>query len=556
MRLFVPRAGRRLRRFGSTVAAGALLVGGLVFAPGAHANVPTDQRANTRAIMPSVPADSAADWLRQQLAGGLLHNDQFDFDDYGLTIDAGLGLTAVGAYASAVDDIDAALAGNIDDYIAGDAFGDPGSTYAGATAKAAAFAYAVGANPTSYGGVDLVQRLETRTSGTSPIRGRIEDKSSFGDNANTIGQGFAVEALVQASSTEASAATSFLLKQQCAQGYFRLGFAISKAAADQTCDGAAAADRAPDTDVTALVLISLHRSGSNTAAVSGAMAKAVDWLLSTQAGDGSWRGGPTTEAPNTNSTGLAGYALGLAGETAAAAEAAGYIRTHQSYYGTNCPSELAGHDGAIAYNRDGFRAALTDGITAETADQWRRATAQALPALQYAETNAGSPKVKAPARFVRAKRKVMVRVTGLEAGERVCVYNYAKNRGKSIVATSSTRDVKVKTPARTRRFRVGVLSVDGDNSTVLRVLAKTKLSVRVDRPVVGKGRRQTAVATGLRPRERVRVRMNRKVVDRGFATKRGKFTSTFTVRGNRGTATVVVKGQFRNRKGSARFVVR
>ena len=65
-------------------------------------------------------------------------------------------------------------------------------------AKAATFARVAGANPTSYGGVNLVTRLEERVSATAPIVGRIEDRSSFGDYANTLGQSYAVRALTEA----------------------------------------------------------------------------------------------------------------------------------------------------------------------------------------------------------------------------------------------------------------------------------------------------------------------------------------------------------------------
>ena len=76
-----------------------------------------------------------ADWLTGQLTGGVLHNDQYDFDDYGLTIDAGLSLSAVTGHDTTVGSISDAIAAHIGDYIA-----YPGHTLAGSIAKAAAFA--------------------------------------------------------------------------------------------------------------------------------------------------------------------------------------------------------------------------------------------------------------------------------------------------------------------------------------------------------------------------------------------------------------------------------
>ncbi|MGL5826883.1 MAG: prenyltransferase/squalene oxidase repeat-containing protein [Nocardioides sp.] len=531
----------------AAIAVGSLLTGGLVVASAAQAVTPP--------TAVNAPSAAGADWLDTQLTDGLIYNPSFGgFNDYGLSIDAGLALAAVGAREATLDQISAAVAANVDSYVTGVDFGSS-DIYAAAVAKAAAFAGVAGGNPASFGGVNLISRLEARTSSVDGIKGRIEDASTAGDYANTIGQGFAVEALVRAGSPEAGVATRFLLKQQCAEGYFRLGFTPSKTAVDQTCDGGTADESAADTDVTALVLISLQRSGLTTPAVTAAMANATAWLLAAQADNGSWGGGPTTATPNTNSTGLAGFALGVAGESEAAARAAAYVRRRQAFSTASCSSALAGENGAIAYSRADFRAGRVDGITTEAADQWRRATAQALPVLRFAETNADLPAVDAP-RFVRANRRASVTVTGLEVGERICIYNYPKDRGRSFVAGSATREVHVRAPGRTRRFRIGVFALDGGNTTVVRALAKKRLTITLGKPAVRKRRQQSVVATGFQPRERVRVRVHGDVVADGRAGRRGKFKAQFTVRGSRGPAKVVVRGRFPNREGVARFVVR
>ena len=95
-------------------------------------------------------------------------------------------------------------------------------TYAGPVAKAAVLAQATGAGgAASFGGVDLISRLESRVAGAAPVAGRISDATTFDDYANTLGQAFAARALMSAGSTKASTVTSFLLKQQCSDGYFR-----------------------------------------------------------------------------------------------------------------------------------------------------------------------------------------------------------------------------------------------------------------------------------------------------------------------------------------------
>ena len=100
------------------------------------------------------------------------------------------------------------LAANIDAYISGKAFGDPGSTYAGPAAKALVLAQLAG-DPTAFGGVDLVQTVESVTTQGGPAAGRIVDVSTFGDNANVLGQAFAVQGLEDADSDRAADALAF-----------------------------------------------------------------------------------------------------------------------------------------------------------------------------------------------------------------------------------------------------------------------------------------------------------------------------------------------------------
>ena len=52
----------------------------------------------------SKQAAQAAHWLKGQLRHGVLHNGQFDFDDYGLTADTAFALTTLGHHQDAVLD--------------------------------------------------------------------------------------------------------------------------------------------------------------------------------------------------------------------------------------------------------------------------------------------------------------------------------------------------------------------------------------------------------------------------------------------------------------------
>ena len=328
----------------------------------------------------AAPDDTSAGWLSRQLTDGLVHNQQYDFDDYGLTADTAFALDAIGGHGADLKAIRRALAAHVDSGTTGVDFGSD-DVYAGSVAKAVVVAQVTGADPRAFGGVDLVKRLNGRVSDTAPV-GRLEDRSTT-DYANTIGQAFAARGLAVARSAEAGEAIGYLLKQQCSQGFFRLGFA-AKDAGKQGCDAGTKAESAPDTDVTALAVLNLRAvpQGQRTAAVRAAIDDAVGWLKRHQKDNGSFGGGPATEASNANSTGLAAWALGDAGTCGKARDAARWVKGLQ-VSGDVSGTPLAGEKGAIAYDRAAFRAARENGIGTNEQDQWRRATSQAAPGLQY-----------------------------------------------------------------------------------------------------------------------------------------------------------------------------
>jgi len=321
----------------------------------------------------SSPAGKGGTWLAGQLRNGLIHNGQFDVDDYGLTADTALALRAVGHHPHVLTDIRKALAQNVNRYTTFKT-----DRYAGPTAKLLVVAEDNGASIHDFGGVDLVARLENRVSTAVLTAGRIQDKSTFGDFANTIGQVFAVRGLLRAGSTSAAPALDFLLQQQCGQGYFRLNFNPDKTAVDQGCT----TQDAPDTDVTALAVVELWSMRDTSPELRASLSAAVAWLRTQQHDNGSFGGGPTTSAANSNSTGLAAWALGLSGRCTVAGKAAGWVRSQQ-VRGPLAGTPLAGQGGAIAYDHAALKYAKSHGITGPNRDQWRRATAQAAPGLQY-----------------------------------------------------------------------------------------------------------------------------------------------------------------------------
>lgn len=339
-----------------------------------------DPTASEAAAQDTPRALAAADWLTAQLEDGLLLG-QYGAD-YGLSIDTALSLEGIEPHEETVASITQAVAANVESYTTGVDF-DSQDVYAGPVAKAAVLAQVAGEDPADFGGVDLVDRLEDRVADQAPAEGRLGDDVTDPkgtDYANTIGQAYAVRALTAAGSAEASAATAYLLDQQCEAGYFRLYFGAPDAT-DQGCDAASRKDSPPDTDVTAMAVLALAELPED-AEVDPAVDRAVAWLLAEQGADGGFGGGISTPSPNANSTGLAGWALGGQGEQEAAARAAGWLSDLQV---SDLPCEgKQDETGAVAYDD----AALADGRGGgldDARDQWRSATVQAVPALRWTE---------------------------------------------------------------------------------------------------------------------------------------------------------------------------
>lgn len=437
-----PTSSPVLRRAGALVVATAITSTTLLAGTAPAQAHPAGERALT----------VGGAWLAAQLEDGLLVG-AFG-PEYGPSIDAGLALSEAGN-ASGVAAVDTALRGAIDSYIAGEAYGDVGSTYAGATAKAATFATVAGSDPESYGGVDLVSRLEDVVSTAAPTTGRIVDVSSYGDYANVISQSFASRALTTVGSDLADETTAFLLDQQCGAGYFRFGLTKDKTSPQQGCV-AGAADSAADLDATSITVINLLSTpGASPDAIAAARSGAA-WLETQQAADGSFGAG-SDDGVNANTTGLAGWAMGEAGKASAAAAAAGWLRGVQVADLAPCATTLAADNGAIAPNPTDLAATRTaGGIPSEKRFTYAFATAQALPALGNVPTGAAVT-LSAPPTSVE-KSTVTVTVTGLGAGEPGCVSFGSVT--KKVIGTGSPVPVTFMLPAgaATHTFRVATLT--------------------------------------------------------------------------------------------------
>lgn len=453
----------------STVALGA----GLLAAPPASAEPsPALRAAKAVGGTDSTPSTIAAEWLAGELTNGLLVTGQGP--DLGLTIDTGMALSTVTGQGGTVEAINAALEPRIADYV-GDGTKE---SYAGPLAKAATFARTAKKNPTSYGGVNLITRLEERTADVpadpaaepqaAAFAGRIFDKSKFGNFANVVGQSYAVRALTLARSTEAAAARDFLLKQQCASGYFRLNFDRANVPNQSCTEGVAGSEADPD--VTAFAMINLIESGDRSPAVTTALDKASAWLADRQRRSGAIRSAGDGAQINTNSTALGGYALGLMKNRDAALKAALWVRKNQPVDKYKCRTALTKDTGAVAFRKDRIKDASTTGIPAGSRDEWRRATSQAILGLQFGPASSDKLRIVSVRREARAGDRVQFQVFGLAPSESACLQvkgDFVRVKGKK----SGEKIVrKLQLPAGNQR-RVGLVKTSDDE-------ARTSLRVR------------------------------------------------------------------------------
>lgn len=270
------------------------------------------------------PAAGAAGWLASQLTDG----DHFETDfggtkypDQGLTIDAVLAFAGAGvagdSVTKAVDWLSqpAVITGYLGDGTL--------ESSAGGTAKLAYLAVVVGEDPTSFGGVDLLDRLGDLLQPS----GQYKDTSQYpNDYSNVIGQSLAILALERTPGGAPASAVQFLASTQCDHGGFPVFYGPCE-------DG--------DTDGTAYAVQALLAAGETAKAAEG-----LAWLVTQQDGaTGGVSGTGLTKGLNANSTGLAAQAFRVSAMDSQADRAVAFLKSLQ--VGCAGPAE---HTGAIALN--------------------------------------------------------------------------------------------------------------------------------------------------------------------------------------------------------------
>jgi hypothetical protein len=298
---------------------------------------------------------TAAHFLTAQMSASGHHFVSSGYPDYGLTIDGVLGLDAAQTGQTEAKAAASYVTKNAATYNTG---GDPAELYAGSTAKLLVLAQAQGLPTDGY--LAQLKSLEQPS-------GQFKDKSQYGDYSNAIGQSLAIVGLTRAGKPDATA-VDFLIKQQCADGGFRMSFTGK-------CTG--------DTDATSLAVQALSAAGGHDAAVT----KAVDFIVGKQQSNGGVVEPAAQATPNANSTGLAAVAFTLAGKTAQATKAKSFVQGLQ--FGCATPSALRG---GIAYDQKTFDKLTAQGSKATASDKENRSTTQALFAFKpqpYLKISAG-----------------------------------------------------------------------------------------------------------------------------------------------------------------------
>ncbi|MBU2696358.1 hypothetical protein [Pimelobacter sp. 30-1] len=496
--------------------AAAAATGGALVATGLLVGGPAPQ-AHAAPVNPEAAA--AASWLAAQLDA----NGAFTYLDWqgqqatdiGSTIDLGLSLEETDPASAVIGTVTDGVDANLEAYVGATAV----PAKADEAAKAAYFYATVGATPPA--GIDLTARVEDALGGDGALFAGV----------NAYEQVWASLALdaVGHDATAADATDYLINSLKCPTGGWGFG-------SGATC--------AADPDTTALVIVALWNQRDVTG-IQAELTSAVAYLKAQQAADGSFS---NFGNPNANSTGMAGWALGVVGETASAAKAAAWVADHQVVAIPECASgPIPGEAGALAYDDASIKDGIADGITAADRGMWILSGSQALRSLKHlAARPATTAAVTGPTGYVAAGKPATLKVAGLRSGQTACLTGIGGTQW-----TVGGGNLTVALPAVTRNNVATVRYAGGNASVTVKALGAATLKVK--HPARVKARKKltvTVTVSGLAAGERVTVTVGTKKVVR-TATAAGKLKVQVKVGKKKGKAKVTAVGQFANRKGKA-----
>lgn len=374
------------------------------------------------------PAKGAAGWLAQQFT------DHYDYAggsyfDGGSTADSIYALAAAKVGKTKIHAAITYFAKNVEKYVDiknADGYG-PNDGGIGKTAVAAMVA---GADPTHFGGYNLLKHLKDDECSAGST------KCTPGAAANiysSVSESFAILAEARGAKKYGTqyapdaAALQYFLSLQCANGGFT----------SQTTGGAKCAS---DPDSTGLAMMALQATGTQQAA----LARAAHWLTSVRNADGSWT---AQHVHNVDSTGLA--AAALAAQGADTKRSIAWLESQQVRTGPTVGKGAS--RGALKYHGS-FDAsssikATADGILGMVPHG-------SLATLSASTAAADTPVLAlAPAKVARrpatAGRSEAVTATGFAAGETVSgmLRPAARTAGHTTADKNGTATLKFTVPA-------------------------------------------------------------------------------------------------------------
>ena len=227
-------------------------------------------------------ARSAAAWLGDQFTpGGFIPGSSPDTPNLSSTANSLLALAAAGVDASTAENALTYLETHSADYIPAEGSDGPGQL-----SLLILDATALGADPTSFGGTNLVARLLATEQTTGPDAGLFGTETQLDAfDAGTFDQGLALSALKAAHVPADASARAWLVNQQCPDG----GWALPDVATN-TCTEDPATFAGPDTNSTSSAVEGLAAQGALTSTIEGG---ALTFLDGAQNTDGGWGYQPT-----------------------------------------------------------------------------------------------------------------------------------------------------------------------------------------------------------------------------------------------------------------------
>jgi len=243
------------------------------------------------ASSPSLPqptsAQAGATWLAGQFTpqGYIPSQSDPGTADLSSTANSILALSSANADPSTAASGLSYMEANVNTYVSQDGADGPGQL-----ALLILDAHALGVDPTSFGGTNLVARLLATEETSGNNAGLFGTKSQVNEFlAGVYDQGLALAALAATGDTKGSAirsAESWLLHQQCGDGGW-----TSYESKNNPCDGSPADFEGPDTNSTSLAIEGLAAQGDLGGAAN---ANAHAFLVHAQDSDGGWGYEPNT----------------------------------------------------------------------------------------------------------------------------------------------------------------------------------------------------------------------------------------------------------------------